>query len=115
MLILICYNILGFECIHCCKAFATPSTLYTCNDCNYEKFDFNSAKWIDLYKFKIRDNYVNKIKNHFFSLMQLEDFLTRSGFKVKHYNHFIENQNPYGAYDLSCTPERHIHFYKIRQ
>ena len=32
--------------------------------------------------------------------MQLEDFLTQSGFKVKHYDHFIENQNSYGPFDL---------------
>ncbi|HKR73740.1 MAG TPA: response regulator [Candidatus Nitrosocosmicus sp.] len=95
-----CYNILGFECIHCYKAFATPSILYTCNECNYEKFDLNSAKWIDLYKFRIRDDYVNKLKSNLFSLMQLEDFLTQSGFTVKHYEHFIENKNSHGPFDL---------------
>ena len=95
-----CYNILGFECIHCNKPFATPSTLYSCNECNYQKFDLNSAKWVDLYKFRIRDDYVNKLKSNFFSLMQIEDFLTQSGFTVKHYEHYIENQNSLGPFDL---------------
>lgn len=95
-----CYNVLGFECLHCDKAFATPSTLYSCNECNYEKFDLNSAKWIDLYKFKIRDEYVNKLKSNFFSLMQLEDFLTQSGFTVKHYEYYRENQHFHGPFDL---------------
>jgi hypothetical protein len=32
--------------------------------------------------------------------MQLEDFLTQSGFTVKHYEHFIENKNSHGPFDL---------------
>lgn len=95
-----CYNVLGFECVHCNKSFATPSTLFSCNNCNYEKFNLNSAKWVDLYKFRIRDEYVNKLKGNFFSLMQLEDFLNQSGFVVKHYEWHIENHNSFGPFDL---------------
>jgi hypothetical protein len=32
--------------------------------------------------------------------MQIEDFLTQSGFTVKHYEHYIENQNSLGPFDL---------------
>jgi hypothetical protein len=105
------YTVLGFECVHCNKKFATPSILYNCNDCNYEKFTLNSAKWIDLYSFKIRDEHINKLKNNFFSLMQLEDFLTQSGFAVKHYDRYTENHDSFGPFDLiAYSPMRMLIF-----
>ena len=95
-----CYNILGFECTYCSKTFATPSISYDCNDCNYGKFSLNSARWIDLYKFRIRDEYVNRIKDNFFLLMQLEDFLSQSGYIVKYHERYIDNENTFGPFDL---------------
>ncbi|MDN5847299.1 MAG: hypothetical protein L0H53_13615, partial [Candidatus Nitrosocosmicus sp.] len=95
-----CYNILGFECTDCNKAFATPSISYGCNDCNYEKFSLNSARWIELYKFRIRDDHVNRIKGNFFLLMQLEDFLGQSGYIVKHHERYIDNDITFGPFDL---------------
>lgn len=95
-----CYTILGFECTYCSKTFATPSISYGCNDCNYEKFSLNSAKWIDLYEFRIRDEYVNRIKDNFFSLIQLEDFLCQSGYIVKYHERFMDNDNTFGPFDL---------------
>jgi len=94
------YSILGFECTYCNKTFATPSISYSCNDCNYEKFSLNSARWIELYKFKIRDDYVNRIKSNFFLLMQLEDLLGQSGSILKHHEHYIDNDNSFGPFDL---------------
>ncbi|HYF99525.1 MAG TPA: hypothetical protein VD815_05500 [Candidatus Saccharimonadales bacterium] len=94
------YNIKGFECTCCSKAFATPSISYSCNDCNYENFSLNSAKWVDLYEFRVREDYVNKIKNNFFLLMQLEEFLCKSGYKVKHHERLMNNDNSCGPFDL---------------
>jgi len=95
-----CYGILGFECTYCNKTFATPSISYSCNDCNYEKFSLNSASWIELYRFRIRDDYVNRIKGNFFLLMQLEDFLGQSGYIVKHHERYLDNDNSFGPFDL---------------
>lgn len=95
-----CYSILGFGCTYCNKTFATPSISYSCNDCNYEKFSLNSARWIELYKFRIRDDYVNRIKSNFFLLMQLEDSLGQSGYIVKHHERYIDNDNSFGPFDL---------------
>ncbi len=95
-----CYNILGFECTYCSKTLATPSISYGCNDCNYGEFSLNSARWIDLYKFRIRDEYVNRIKDNFFLLIQLEDFLSQSGYIVKYHERYINNDNTFGPFDL---------------
>ena len=94
------YTILGFECTYCNKTSTTPSISYDCNDCKYEKFSLNSARWIDLYKFRLRDEYVNRIKDNFFSLMQVEDYLSQAGYIVKYHERYIDNDNVFGPFDL---------------
>jgi hypothetical protein len=100
-----CSNILGFECRNCTNSFVTPAVSYSCNNCNYEKFSVNMGKWIELYKFSINQDYVNKIKDNFFSLMFVEDYLALQDYVVQQHEKFIFNENTYGPFDLVAYSE----------
>lgn len=100
-----CNNILGFECKNCSSSFVAPAVSHSCNDCNYEKFSVNMGKWVELYKFSINQEYVNKIKDNFFSLMFVEDYLTHQNYVVQQHEKFIFNDNTFGPFDLVAYSE----------
>ena len=93
-------TILGFECTNCNNSFIAPTVSHSCNNCNFEKFSVNTGKWIELYKFSVRQDYVNKIKDNFFSLMSVEDYLVQQNFVVQQHENIIFNENTYGPFDL---------------
>ncbi len=95
-----CSNILGFECTNCNNSFTAPTVSYDCNNCNFERFSINTGKWVELYKFSVRQDYVHKIKDNFFSLMFVEDYLVKENFVVQQHENFISNKNTYGPFDL---------------
>jgi hypothetical protein len=63
------------------------------------------GKWVELYKFSINQDYVNKIKDNFFSLMFVEDYLTHQNYVVQQQEKFIFNENTFGPFDLVAYSE----------
>ena len=86
------HSTLGYQCNICDINFAKPIIFFSCNSCNMDKFSIDDARWIELYKYKLKSNNINKIKSNLFLLHDLEQFFNNSGYSVKQYEKFVNEE-----------------------
>jgi CheY-like chemotaxis protein len=96
----------GYQCNICKNTFVNPSVLYSCNSCNIEKFSINEGNWIDLSKFKLKSESLNKVKHNLFLLRDLEKMLIEHGFTVKQYEKIVKcDTTTLGPFELVALNE----------
>jgi hypothetical protein len=99
-------NANGHQCNICKNTFVNPFILYSCNSCNIEKFSVNEGNWIELSKFKLKSETLNKVKNNLFLLRDLEKMLIEQGFTVKQYEKIVKGDNStLGPFELVALNE----------
>ena len=103
----------GFQCNICKNIFAYPSMSYSCNSCNIDKFNINEAKWLELNKFTLRTENLNKIKNNLFLLNYLEIFFNNEGYLVKQYEKLANKEQSLGPFELIAYKEKYAYIFII--
>ncbi len=95
-----CSHISGFQCTKCDNTFTHPSISYSCNNCNVDKFFVNNVIWVDLFRYKLELENLNKIKKSIFFFMDLEQILKDLGYTIKQYDKFMNQDKSYGPFEL---------------
>ncbi|MGN6351208.1 MAG: hypothetical protein ACTHL3_07070 [Candidatus Nitrosocosmicus sp.] len=103
----------AYQCNVCNNAFTNPSIVYSCNSCNYDKFSIDDAKWIELFKFKLKPENVDKIKNNIFLLSNLELFFKGIGYVVKQYEKFVNREQVLGPFELVAYKDKTAYIFII--
>jgi CheY-like chemotaxis protein len=106
-------SVSGYQCNICNNVFTTPSTFYSCNSCNIDKFIINDAKWLELYKYKLKSSNINKIKSNLFLLNDLEQFFKNSGYSVKQYEKFVNEDQTVGPFELVVYKDKYAYIFLI--
>jgi CheY-like chemotaxis protein len=104
---------LGFQCDVCKNFFSQPSMTYSCNSCNFNNFNIHEVKWKELYKFTLNTENINKVKNNLFLLNNLDDILKNAGYLVKQYEKFINNEQPFGPFELVAYKDKYAYIFII--
>jgi CheY-like chemotaxis protein len=103
----------GFQCNSCKNIFYQPSIYYSCNSCNFDNFNINEAKWLELYKFTLNTENMNKIKNNLFLLNHLEDSFKNAGYLVKQYEKFEINEQSLGPFEIVAYKDKYAYIFII--
>jgi CheY-like chemotaxis protein len=106
-------NTSGFQCNLCKNIFSQPLILYSCNSCNFNNFNINEAKWLELYKFTSNIENINKIKNKLFLLNHLDDYFKNAGYLVKQYEKFANNGKSLGPFELVAYKDKYAYIFII--
>jgi len=106
-------SVFGYQCNICNNVFTTPSTFYSCNSCNIDKFIIDDAKWLELYKYKLKSSNINKIKSNLFILNDLEHFFKNSGYSVKQYEKFVNEDQTVGPFELVAYKDKYAYIFLI--
>jgi CheY-like chemotaxis protein len=104
---------LGYQCNICNTNFAKPIIFFSCNSCNIDKFSIDDARWIELYKYKLKSSNINKIKSNLFLLHDLEQFFKNSGYSVKQYEKFFNENQMVGPFELVVYQDKYVYIFII--
>jgi CheY-like chemotaxis protein len=107
------HNTKGFQCFVCDNTFTNPSMVYSCKNCNLERFAINQGSWVELFKYKLQQKNLNKIKKSFFLLIQLEELLRAEGFIIDQYEKIQIGGNTFGPFELIAYKDNLIFIFII--
>jgi CheY-like chemotaxis protein len=102
-----CHNLNGHQCNTCNDIFIYPAISYTCNNCNQE-FNINEASWVELVRYSLQKDNINKIRKNIFLLRDLENFLNGFGFAIKQYEKFIDKDLSVGPFELVAYKNKEV-------
>jgi CheY-like chemotaxis protein len=102
------HTINGYQCNTCNNIFIQPSIFYSCNNCNLDNFSINEGNWIELVRYNLQQENLNKIKKNIFLLMNLEQFLKDMGFIIKQYEKFVIEDRSFGPFELIASKNREL-------
>ena len=86
---------------------------YSCNSCNFNNFNIHEVKWKELYKYTLNTENINKVKNNLFLLNHLEDIFKNAGYLVKQYEKFVNNEQPFGPFELVAYKDKYVYIFII--
>ena len=97
-----------YQCNICSNTFTIPSMSYGCNSCNTDKFSISDARWIELNKYKLKSDNINKIKSNLFLLHDLEKFFKDLEFSVKQYEKIVNEDHTLGPFEMIVFKDRYV-------
>jgi CRISPR/Cas system CMR-associated protein Cmr5 small subunit len=103
-----CSHISGFQCTKCKSTFIHPSVSYSCNNCNLVNFSINDIIWIDLFRYNLQIENLNRIKKSIFFFMDLEHIFKDLGYTIKQYEKFVNDDKPYGPFELIAYKDEEV-------